>query len=84
MAPKLKLVMLDVLKPHKPTITELSREISKLNESYSVTVETQERDAETETVRIIIEGESISMKEVRKVISSLGGTIQSIDKVCFK
>ena len=84
MAPKLRSVMLDVLKPHKPTITELSREISKLNESYSVTVETQERDAETETVRIIIEGESISMKEVRKVISSLGGTIQSIDKVCFK
>lgn len=79
---KLRYVILDVLKPHEPSIYELANEISKLSPSFTVNIKSIERDEHTETIQIMIQGDNINLEAVRKKINALGATIHSIDKVC--
>lgn len=77
-----RLLVLDILKPHRPSALEYAQELSKIDSSYSVNIKVVTIDERTETVQVIIEGNSIDYKKVEDTVLALGGNIQSIDEVC--
>lgn len=74
-------VVLDVLKPHKPTIIEMAKALSDVNGVERVNIIIREMDAETETVKVTIEGKGIRFNELETTIERLGASIHSIDEV---
>jgi hypothetical protein len=72
---------LDVLKPHHPTIIEMSRRISVLKGVSGVNCTLEEVDRETESVKITIEGPSIDFDSIEETISDCGAVIHSVDSV---
>ncbi|HOT07024.1 MAG: hypothetical protein A4E45_01888 [Methanosaeta sp. PtaB.Bin039] len=74
-------LVLDVLKPHKPTIVEVANVLSNLRGVTGVNLSVYEVDQQTETVKATIEGDNIDYLAVEKLISDLGGVIHSIDEV---
>ncbi|MHC1605257.1 MAG: DUF211 domain-containing protein [Candidatus Methanofastidiosia archaeon] len=77
----LKLIVLDVLKPHKPILPDFAEKLSAIPQVVGVNVSLLEIDQKTETVKVSIVGENIDFKTLEKAIEELGGTIHSIDKV---
>ena len=77
----IKRIILDVLKPHKPSIIELARRISSIEGISGVNISLEEVDAETDSIKITIEGTNISYDCVEKEISECGAVIHSIDGV---
>jgi Uncharacterized protein conserved in archaea len=77
----IKRLVLDVLKPHKPSILELAKKISKLPHVTGVNLSIQEVDTETETIKITVEGNDIDFEELESVIEEMGAVIHSIDEV---
>ncbi|MEF8880075.1 MAG: DUF211 domain-containing protein [Candidatus Thermoplasmatota archaeon] len=78
---KIKRVVLDVLKPHTPSIIELAQRIGDLSGVSGVNVSLQEVDKDTDSVKITIEGEDIDYEKVKSTISENGAAIHSIDGV---
>ena len=77
----IKRIILDVLKPHTPTILEVAERIGGLDGISGVNISLEEVDAETDSVKITIEGSNIDYKAVKKAISECGAVIHSIDGV---
>lgn len=77
----IKRLVLDVLKPHKPSILELAKGISSLSDVTGVNLSIQEVDTETETVKITVEGNDIEFEALEAVIEDMGAVIHSIDEV---
>jgi hypothetical protein len=77
----IKRLVLDVLKPHKPSILDLAQSISKLAHITGVNCSIQEVDTETETIKITVEGTNIDFGELESVIEDMGAVIHSIDEV---
>lgn len=76
-----KRLSLDILKPHHPDVLELARKIAACGPDYRVLLTVLEMDDKTETLEVIVEGASLDMDRIREAISSLGGSLHSIDKV---
>jgi hypothetical protein len=74
-------LVLDVLKPHVPTMLELANELSKLNGVNGVNLSLYEVDQQTETVKVTIQGDKIDYSAIEKVIKDFGGAVHSIDEV---
>jgi hypothetical protein len=55
----IKRIILDVLKPHNPSIIELAERIGGLDGISGVNISLEEVDAETDSVKITIEGTDI-------------------------
>ena len=77
----IKRLVLDVLKPHRPSILELAKSISKLPHVTGVNLSIQEVDTDTETIKITVEGNDINFEELEGVIEDMGAVIHSIDEV---
>jgi hypothetical protein len=77
----IKRVILDVLKPHSPSILELADHISNINGISGVNISLEEMDAKTHSVKITIEGTNINYKLVQEAISNCGAEVHSIDGV---
>ncbi len=77
----IKRVILDVLKPHKPSIIEVATKISAINGISGVNISLEEVDAETDSVKITIEGTDINYEKVQSEIEECGAVIHSIDGV---
>lgn len=76
-----KRVVLDVLKPHKPSAIEFSQAIAKVGVDYRVHLSVIEMDEDTETLLIDIQGSAIDFDAIQSAIGSMGGSIHSIDEV---
>ena len=74
-------LVLDVLKPHKPSVVELSEALSHLQGVEGVNVIIYEIDQQVENVKIIIAGISISFEDIKSKLEELGATIHSVDEV---
>lgn len=79
-----KKIVLDVLKPHYPNALEFSKSIAEVGNDYRVHLTVSEMDEKTETLQIVIEGESINLEAIESVISGMGGSLHSIDEVEVK
>lgn len=79
----LRRLILDVLKPHEPSIDMLAIELVKLDHANitGVNITLDEVDVKTQTVKIIIEGESLNYPLIRKKLESLNCAIHSLDQV---
>ena len=78
---KIRRIVLDVLKPHDPTIIELSSELSDLGGVEAVNISIYEIDLRVENAKITLEGSDLNYDDVQRVIGALGGTVHSIDEV---
>ena len=77
----LKRIVLDVLKPHQPTILEFASTIADLHINSRVKITVTEVDEKTETTVMIIEGDDLPYSTIEETINSLGASIHSIDEV---
>jgi hypothetical protein len=76
-----KRIMLDVLKPHQPNALEFSQAIAKVGEDYRVRLTVIEMDENTETLQLEVEGSVIDFEAIETAITSMGGSLHSIDQV---
>ena len=76
-----KRIMLDVLKPHQPNGLEFTSAIAEQSPGSRVKLTVIEVDEQTETVVIVIEGQDLRYNEITEAISTMGGTVHSIDEV---
>jgi hypothetical protein len=78
---EIKRIVLDVLKPHNPSIIELSKRLSNINGILGVNCCLDEVDQDTESIKITIEGPSVNFSQVEKTIRECGAVIHSVDSV---
>ncbi|MBN2422530.1 DUF211 domain-containing protein [Candidatus Woesearchaeota archaeon] len=77
----LRLVVLDILKPHQPSILELASALSEIRTVNGVDISVYEIDSKVENVKVTIKGTDINFEKIKKVIDDTGASIHSIDKV---
>ena len=78
---KIRRLVLDVLKPHEPTVIEYADKITELDGISGLTINVMEIDNKTQNVEISIEGDDVPYEQIRQVIESLGGAVHSVDQV---
>ena len=74
-------LILDVLKPHKPSVVELSEALSHLQGVEGVNVIIYEIDQQVENAKIIIAGNPLNFEDIKSKLEELGATIHSVDEV---
>ena len=77
----IKRLVLDVLKPHKPTLIDMSLRLSGLKGVDGVNLTLHEVDQETESVKVTIEGSSINYPSVEGTLREMGAVIHSVDMI---
>ena len=78
---RVKRIVLDVLKPHQPNALEFSQAIAEVGADYHVRLIVLEVDKNTETIQIELEGSAIDFEMIQNAITSMGGSLHSIDEV---
>jgi hypothetical protein len=74
-------LVLDVLKPHKPNVVELSEALSHLDGVEGVNIIINEIDQKVENAKVIIAGISIHFEDIQRKLEEFGATIHSVDEV---
>jgi hypothetical protein len=77
---KIGRLVLDVLKPHDPSLPEFATRLKSLDGVKGVTVTLIEIDRETDTLKVTIEGD-LDYSKIRSAIEEWGGVIHSVDEV---
>ncbi len=78
---KIRLIVLDVLKPHNPTILELAEALESLPSVLGVDITLFEIDSKVENVKLTLGGDDLKYGEIQQVIQDSGATVHSIDKI---
>jgi len=81
MASNIGTLLLDVLKPHDPSIIELAQRLAALDGIEGVDISVVEVDARTESTMVSLVGTAIDFDAVRAEIEETGATVHSIDRV---
>jgi hypothetical protein len=79
--PRIKNIVLDVLKPHQPPLPKFAIFVGELEGLEKVNISVVEMDEKTESLRIIIDGSNIDYDELRNHMAKQGGIIHSVDHV---
>jgi len=74
-------LVLDVLKPHNPSVVELSEALSHLQDVEGVNIIIYEIDQQVENAKVIVGGSSIDFESIKKRLEEMGATIHSVDEV---
>ncbi len=77
----IKRIVLDVLKPHNPSVLDVAQALGNLDGVLGVNLSLYEVDQDTENVKITIEGDYIEYPTVEKVLNEFGAVVHSIDEV---
>ena len=78
---KVKKLILDILKPHKPNALEFASALAEQAGEIQVTLSVVEVDEKTESVVVEIEGDDIDFERLTAHIKELGASVHSIDEV---
>ena len=78
---KVQRITLDILKPHSPNGLEFSMQLAEKCPGCRFHFKVLEVDEKTETVIVVIESDNIPYEAVSDAITSMGGSIHSIDEV---
>ncbi len=73
-------LVLDVLKPHNPSLPEFATKLLSLPGVDGVNVTLIEIDKDTETIKVTVEGE-LDYGVIRSAIEEWGGVVHSVDEV---
>ena len=76
-----KRLVLDVLKLHNPSIVYLADHLCTQKEIEGVNITSVEVDAETESVKITIEGTNLDFDQIKMELEAHGAAIHSVDQV---
>lgn len=79
--PKIRHVVLDVLKPHQPRLSDFAVFLAGLDGISKVDISVVEMDEKTESLRVILDGSNIDFEELREHMSIQGAVIHSLDQV---
>ena len=74
-------LVLDVLKPHNPSVVELSESLSHLEGVEGVNIIIYEIDQQVENAKVIIAGSNVDFESIKKKLEEMGATIHSVDEV---
>jgi hypothetical protein len=81
--PSLRRLVLDVLKPHEPTMLTLGREIADLPAVEAATTDLVEIDEEVREVTLTVEGPDLDYDEIVAVVEDLGRSVHSLDQAAY-
>ena len=76
-----KLLVLDVLKPHSPNIVDFGKEIAKTDNVENADITVYAVDEKTENVKVVLEGSNLDFEIIRKTIENFGAVVHSVDKI---
>lgn len=76
-----RLLVLDVLKPHQPNIVEFGKSVKEANGIENMDITVYAIDEKTESVKVVLEGEDLDFEVIRKTIENFGAVVHSVDKV---
>lgn len=79
-AKKVRRLVLDVLKPHSPTLPDFTSKLGSMQGVDGVNVTLVEIDKDTETVKVTIEGE-LEYPAILSAIEEGGSVVHSVDEV---
>ena len=74
-------LVIDVLKPHDPSLLEFTDQIAETESVEGVTSSLIELDQEVQNIKLTFEGEGLNFAAIEETIENLGGTVHSIDQV---
>ncbi|RAP47900.1 MAG: hypothetical protein BZ136_05645 [Methanosphaera sp. rholeuAM74] len=74
-------VVLDILKPHSPSLTSFAMYLSALDGVDGVNITLIELDKDTENVKITMEGKDLNYDKIKEAIEHYGASVHSIDEV---
>jgi hypothetical protein len=74
-------IVLDVLKPHSPRLTDLALMLSRDERVNGLNISLKEVDQNTESITITIEGDDLSYDSIKEILEQAGAVIHSIDQV---
>jgi hypothetical protein len=75
----LRRVVLDVLKPHEPSLVEYARRAAALDGVEGATARLVETDREVQTLLLAVEGPDVPFDRLEAVVTDLGGAVHSVD-----
>ncbi len=78
---KIKRLVLDVLKPHKPSMIEFAQRVEDAEGVSGVNATLVEIDEEVQNIKLTVEGDSINQEDVEHRVKDLGGSIHSYDEI---
>jgi len=76
-----KILVLDVLKPHKPNILDFGKRICTEKSIEAATISVYAVDEKTESLKLVLEGKDIDFDKIKDILEDQGGVIHSMDKV---
>jgi len=79
--PKIKTLVLDVLKPHSPPLPEFARYVSELDGVEKVDISLVEMDERTESIKVVLVCSRINYNALKEHIGKQGAVIHSVDQV---
>jgi len=79
--PRIKHMVLDVLKPHQPSLPEFASYLGELEGVDRVDVSVVEMDEKTESLKIIIDGTDVDFDRLKEHMAKQGAVIHSVDQV---
>ncbi len=74
-------IVLDVLKPHSPRLTDLALMLTRDERVNGLNISLKEVDQNTESITIYIEGDDLSYDSIKEILEQAGAVIHSIDQV---
>lgn len=77
----LRRIVLDVLKPHDPSLIEFAQHVTETERVDAATASLIELDKEVQNIKITVEGEDLDYGSIEEAVDDLGGTVHSIDQV---
>jgi len=77
----IRLLVLDVMKPHKPSVIEYATALQDLDSVQGVNIIMLEIDKEVENIELHINGDDLDFEQIKTEIRNLAGAIHSIDQV---
>ena len=81
MTPPIRRLVVDILKPHQPEITEFAEAVADADGVEGANATLIETDREVQNIKITVEGDNIDEDKVFEAIEGLGGSVHSIDEV---
>ncbi len=79
--PAIKELVLDILKPHSPSLPEFATYLCDLEYVDVVDISLVEMDEKTDSLKVVIHGEGIDFDGMKDYMGKYGASIQSVDKV---
>jgi hypothetical protein len=79
--PKIKVIILDVLKPRTPSLPLFATFLAKLENVERVEVTLVEMDAKTDSLKVVLYGSGIDYDALKEHVGRDGAVIHSVDRV---